>query len=1371
MDSFHESSEVDGASSIESGDLTGSVEEPIESPVLLDSQVVMTAPKEVMEDDSQIIMDGPQAVVMEGSQMVMESSQVVMKGSSVEMEDSPTGIDGSQVMMEEAGVMMEDTDTADFGDTVLQNNPRRDPGADDLVIVKEEDLEDSQYGHNQQILGLVHNDSVQPVTGEDDMGAVMTDDSTLEANQEGEMLLRNLVNETFHSSPNNTHSADNIIVTTSTINTNPVQGIQHTLSSPNEIRETTVNNISGIADSISSANTPARIMVQTNQDSPVRANPGHFLIQVGGTPVSVAQPQVVTVGNKNHIVIRIGANQTGQIPISQEDSDNSGQGSIFKVIIPEGTTKYTKTSSVPIGQNEPVRKHVQINLSDGNVKKQARYVSHTSQTQGGYEEEDRAGASDNKRFYECPTCNSKFMRPLYLRKHMRSCKKEEVKVEKSPLYMCSFCKMTFKTRPQISQHFLKCYHSPYRKKPTPVKRKGDEVEAEVLPSKRGKTDMLEIDPALEQAVQFRCQDCDRTFSKERQYSSHIKKCTKISVHDLSGARVEVRGEEEEEEEPESQEDPFADPDPLPPPPRRGRGPGRRGRPPGRGGNSSSRGAARNSSQLFEGAYPVATSRGLLVADNEGLVRSTTGLAHTVQLSLETASQEGQPQPTALVADSKGVRGREKPPQAWSLVCALCQKMFITKAALAHHVMSEHGADLMHARSILDGKVKDNQPLFRCPVCSLNYQTEDQFIEHLVLQHTSRLQETFTRLQGQTATYVCSLCSLVLLTKNLLVEHMSLVHLDELETLAQGDTHVEIATKVAKCKEVSPIPKTQDEENPQEDNQGSKEKIRERIKEERAEDCNLECGFCGEELVTQEDMVEHYIDWHGVETDEDGCLLDLGIDVDIRVKDTKGLLQLADGRVDDSVPEKTVLIRKKPRQSWQCKECQQVFSKHFDFLRHVREVCSEVSQINKPTVSRGGNFKCQEPGCSHLSFYQVKLLFKHMEEVHKIVVPREYKSFKSLDLFYEWLTGEEKKYNVRYIRDTTRVEKNDMKLIQMVCHRFHTAKIDQSKEKREGEAESESPSKKRRWYVRIQRSSNCHARIHLKVQYNPITQDYDGETQMVYYPQHTHNEVDHPQDVMNRIMERHARDKSNYLSRNGNRKRLKPIGPHLPRGAPDKSRSSNNDEGLEELLVAAEGDGGVGGQQVVTAETLKLEGTTLTVDQYMKEFCQTQLEGEDDGTSLVVSTTSGATGAISTIPQAGKQQGTTSTVLMEGDEAALETSTMFVDSDSQSAVLVDSGEPGTYVVQDGMMRVSHGEPTQKEEATEEYVLPADEAEWTKLFEVLRLRLTTSELSEQEKGDGEGLLSYQNVISYLPLAEQVSIFQQLCLLTNTAIETAD
>ena len=73
-------------------------------------------------------------------------------------------------------------------------------------------------------------------------------------------------------------------------------------------------------------------------------------------------------------------------------------------------------------------------------------------------------------------------------------------------------------------------------------------------------------------------------------------------------------------------------------------------------------------------------------------------------------------------------------------------------------------------------------------------------------------------------------------------------------------------------------------------------------------------------------------------------------------------------------------------------------------------------------------------------------------------------------------------------------------------------------------------------------------------------------------------------------------------------------------------------------------------------------------------------------------------------------------------------------------------------------------------TEKYVLPADGSEWAKLFYALRLRLVSTELSVHEKSEGEGLLPYQDVISYLPHTEQVIIFQQLCLLTDT-VETAD
>ena len=101
-------------------------------------------------------------------------------------------------------------------------------------------------------------------------------------------------------------------------------------------------------------------------------------------------------------------------------------------------------------------------------------------------------------------------------------------------------------------------------------------------------------------------------------------------------------------------------------------------------------------------------------------------------------------------------------------------------------------------------------------------------------------------------------------------------------------------------------------------------------------------------------------------------------------------------------------------------------------------------------------------------------------------------------------------------------------------------------------------------------------------------------------------------------------------------------------------------------------------------------------------------------------------------------------------------------------------PASQEAQQQAMQAQEAVTKQEEEeqvVAEEYVLPADESEWTKLFEVLRLRLAGHELTPREKEEGEALLTYQTVISLLPLTEQVSIFQQLCLLTNTAIEAAD
>lgn len=415
--------------------MAGDQEDTMESPAILAGQVVMaTATKDDSGEGQQVIMTDSEAVVIDGSQVVMDEGSAIIDGSHVIM-DSQMVMDGTQVVIKESqaavdesntGVLMEDSgaimeegaNTGDFQPPVLQDACETTK-TEGQVDVKEDDLENGQYDHSNQILGLVQQDETEEVPKE----SMMPVEDDLDPSQ-GEILLRNLVNETFRSTastaPSVTQHSDNIIVTTSTINTS--QGSQQSLTSPTLVRGPVNNNVAvgGVSGVVS---TPTRIIVQTNQGSPVKPNQGHFLIQVGGSPgVSVAQPQLVSPSNKNHIVIKAGSNQNNNQVLSTpqaEAAESSVQaGNIFRVIIPEGTTKYTKTpSSTKVGHNEPVRKHVQINLSDGTLKKTVpmRYKSHTSQTLDRYGAEDDGKETGDKKFYECPTCNSKFMKPLYLR--------------------------------------------------------------------------------------------------------------------------------------------------------------------------------------------------------------------------------------------------------------------------------------------------------------------------------------------------------------------------------------------------------------------------------------------------------------------------------------------------------------------------------------------------------------------------------------------------------------------------------------------------------------------------------------------------------------------------------------------------------------------------------------------------------------------------------------------------------------------------------------------------------------------------------------------------------------------------------------------
>ncbi|MPC42993.1 hypothetical protein E2C01_036628 [Portunus trituberculatus] len=347
---------------------------------------------EVMMDSSPATLEGRQ-VVLEGGEVVTEQGEVVMEGHQVFME--------GPVVMGEApveGVLVQGSGLT-FDTSMLEGAKAEECAspASSLVMVKQEDLQDNRYGHNQQILGLV-------TSGVEEEEEVVVGGET-----QGKILLENLVSEALQS-PQRPH--DNIIVTTSTITPGPAPG-QAPAPTPTLVRGSPPQA------------TPTRIVVQTNQNTAQKANQGHFLIQVGGTPVPVA-PAVVTpspAASKNHIVIRAGHNQTPSAAAAAARDDPASpaqQGSIFKVIIPEGTTKVNKAPPAPpttaLDQQEPVRKHIQINLSDSTAKRPVRYLAqNASHPATPTHSKADATAGDPKKLYECPTCNSKFMRPLYLR--------------------------------------------------------------------------------------------------------------------------------------------------------------------------------------------------------------------------------------------------------------------------------------------------------------------------------------------------------------------------------------------------------------------------------------------------------------------------------------------------------------------------------------------------------------------------------------------------------------------------------------------------------------------------------------------------------------------------------------------------------------------------------------------------------------------------------------------------------------------------------------------------------------------------------------------------------------------------------------------
>lgn len=178
-----------------------------------------------------------------------------------------------------------------------------------------------------------------------------------------------------------------------------------------------INQIPVVLSSNQAIGTPmSRLLIQTNQGSGtsinnqiLSSNNGQYIIQMNPSIPTTSHANKLPLNNKGHIVIKAGSSRVKNLSAVTPVKEG-----VLRVVIPEGTTKLPKLTHPPqiVNDNEnSIKKHVQINL----LSTDSIQSNYSHQGAKITKQEPDNIQFMNKKLYECPHCNSKFMKPLYLR--------------------------------------------------------------------------------------------------------------------------------------------------------------------------------------------------------------------------------------------------------------------------------------------------------------------------------------------------------------------------------------------------------------------------------------------------------------------------------------------------------------------------------------------------------------------------------------------------------------------------------------------------------------------------------------------------------------------------------------------------------------------------------------------------------------------------------------------------------------------------------------------------------------------------------------------------------------------------------------------
>ncbi|XP_045589870.1 zinc finger protein Xfin isoform X2 [Procambarus clarkii] len=495
-----------------------------------------------------------------------------------------------------------------------------------------------------------------------------------------------------------------------------------------------------------------------------------------------------------------------------------------------------------------------------------------------------------------------------------------------------------------------------------------------------------------------------------------------------------------------------------------------------------------------------------------------------------------------------------------------------------------------------------------------------------------------------------------------------------------------------------------------------------MKKETKTGKQLKCRICHEHLLNKDLLTAHMSKQHATSREL----------TDIKIKNEpldfeEEIMEKMNVKNDDEdweiIPHRrtkySVGIKvEKGKLEYKCSLCKRHFLSELSFHTHVRNRECKNKKFKLPRM-----FSCHFKQCDS-SFFKLTELQRHWQIAHKFSMASKNVEFDDERMFTDWLAEEEEKNKVRFTCDVKRRKPHRTERL-LVCHRFHHLRTAAARKTAKREY-----SDRHNWIHKIQ-PCLCFARMKVYQDFNEETCDYTGKISVVYYFEHTHpiNEMQNgKEEILDHILQRNKRNRSTqFQDLKGNDKML-------------------HRQKLEKLARIA------GKEYRPSAKSAKVKNAFQRLKRNSESHTATN-EDEDPLASVNAANN-----------------------LMATEDLFSSHVEMVLDGQFDMGHEVLAGSVVTHLDNLPIFaggRVEHssyrddeeGEDNDKNDAVEvavesslQAVLPASSADWGKLFEMVRTRITT-ENSSVLKAEAALVLPYEKLIDLVSPSEQIPIFRQL------------